>query len=62
MKQIEFERGIAGGVRLHVLPTDQFKTFSISVYMGRLLAESTVTPTALMPFVLRRGTGRLPRD
>ncbi|MEV2965286.1 pitrilysin family protein [Paenibacillus larvae] len=60
MKQIEFERGIAGGVRLHVLPTDQFKTFSISVYMGRLLAESTVTPTALMPFVLRRGTGRLP--
>lgn len=60
MKQIKFERGTAGGVRLHVLPTDQFKTFSFSVYMGRPLAENTVTPTALIPFVLRRGTERFP--
>lgn len=56
MKQIHFERSTLNHIRLHVLPTDQFKTFAISVYIGRPLAEQTVTSTALTPFVLRRGT------
>lgn len=56
MKQIRFERSTWNHIRLHVLPTDQFKTFAISVYIGRPLSEDTVTPTALTPFVLRRGT------
>ncbi len=47
-------------IRLHVLPTDQFKTFAISVYVGQPLAEETVTQTALTPFVLRRGTENHP--
>jgi predicted Zn-dependent peptidase len=47
-------------VRIHVLPTDRFKTYAISVYMGVPLALETVTPTALIPFVLRRGTKTLP--
>jgi predicted Zn-dependent peptidase len=54
-----FERETAGNVRLHVLPTDQFKTYAISVYIGHPLTESTVTPVALTPFVLRRGTAKL---
>lgn len=55
-----FERDTVGNVRLHVLPTDQFKTYAISVYIGRPLNESSVTPVALTPFVLRRGTSSLP--
>ena len=56
MKHIQFERTTWNHIRLHVLPTDRFKTFAISVYIGRPLEEETVTSTALTPFVLRRGT------
>lgn len=56
MKPIQFERTTWNHIRLHVLPTVQFKTFAISVYIGRPLEEETVTNTALTPFVLRRGT------
>lgn len=55
-----FERGQIGRIRLHVLPTKRFKTFAISLYAGRPLREETVTSTALIPFVLRRGTASTP--
>ena len=51
-----FERGTLGRLRLHVLPTKRFKTFAVSLYAGVPLTETGVTPTALTPFVLRRGT------
>jgi len=57
---LNFERAITGNMRIHVLPTDRFKTFAISVYIGQSLNEQVVTSTALTPFVLRRGTKRLP--
>nr|WP_248926309.1 pitrilysin family protein [Paenibacillus hamazuiensis] len=60
LKTIQFERGTVRQMRIHVLPTDQFKTFAISVYLGLPLAEQAVTPTALIPFVLRRGTQAYP--
>ncbi|WP_246627265.1 EF-P 5-aminopentanol modification-associated protein YfmF [Paenibacillus solanacearum] len=60
MKQIHFERGTSGNIRVHVLPTQQFKTFAISVYIGCPLEEDTVTATALIPFVLRRGSQAYP--
>lgn len=60
MKLITFERSEHRGIRVHVLPTDQFKTFAISVYIGTPLTEASVTPTALTPFLLRRGTERYP--
>lgn len=56
MTKTEFEHGTVGGIRIHVLPTNRFKTFAISLYAGSPLAEETVTSTALTPFVLRRGT------
>lgn len=60
-KQISaFERGKVNGLRLHVMPTQRFKTFAIAVYIGFPLKEETVTPIALTPFVLRRGTTNLP--
>ncbi|MBP1991273.1 EF-P 5-aminopentanol modification-associated protein YfmF [Paenibacillus eucommiae] len=60
MKQIHFERSILNQIRIHVLPTDQFKTFAISVYIGSPLSEDHVTETALTPFVLRRGNEQHP--
>lgn len=47
-------------MRVHVLPTARFKTFSISLFAGVPLDESRVTPVALAPFVLRRGTETYP--
>ena len=55
-----FERAQTGRMRLHVMPTKRFKTFAISLYAGVPLAESSVTTTALTPFVLRRGTQATP--
>lgn len=55
-----FERGSAGNIRIHVLPTTRFKTFAISLYAGIPLSSETVTTTALTPFVLRRGTQAFP--
>jgi len=55
-----FQHGNAKRIRIHVLPTKRFKTFAISLYAGIPLAEDTVTPTALTPFVLRRGTVTYP--
>ncbi|QYR19715.1 insulinase family protein [Paenibacillus sp. sptzw28] len=60
MTKSAFERGQHNRIRLHVLPTKRFKTFSISLYAGLPLTEETVTPVALIPFVLRRGTASTP--
>jgi len=60
LKNIQFERGNVRNIRVHVLPTEQFKTYAISVYIGTPLEEESVTPTAFTPFVLRRGTQKYP--
>lgn len=60
MSKSQFQRGQLHRIRLHVLPTQRFKTFSISLYAGLPLKEETVTPVALIPFVLRRGTAATP--
>ncbi|WP_373229531.1 EF-P 5-aminopentanol modification-associated protein YfmF [Cohnella sp.] len=56
----QFQRGVWGRLRLHVLPTQRFKTFALSLFAGVPLSESGVTPIALTPFVLRRGTKTYP--
>ncbi|QJD83315.1 EF-P 5-aminopentanol modification-associated protein YfmF [Cohnella herbarum] len=56
----QFQRGVWGRLRLHVLPTKRFKTFAISLFAGVPLSEDRVTPVALTPFVLRRGTKSYP--
>ena len=60
MTNTGFERGSNQHIRIHVLPTKRFKTFAISLYVGAPLKEDTVTSTALIPFVLRRGTSSYP--
>lgn len=47
-------------MNIHVLPTNRFKTFAVSLYAGTPLHSKTVTSTALTPFVLRRGTASYP--
>ncbi|TFE24369.1 EF-P 5-aminopentanol modification-associated protein YfmF [Cohnella luojiensis] len=56
----QFQRGVWGRLRLHVLPTKRFKTFALSLFAGVPLSEDRVTPVALTPFVLRRGTRSYP--
>lgn len=60
MRNQGFERTTVNQIRLHVLPTDRFKTYAISANIGVPLAENNVTPVALIPFVLRRGTAAYP--
>jgi predicted Zn-dependent peptidase len=60
MRTTRFERDTVNGIRLHVLSTDRFKTTAVSVFVGTLLQENTVTQVALTPFVLRRGTASHP--
>jgi len=60
MQTTHFQRDAVNGIRLHVFPTDRFKTTAISVFIGTLLQEQTVTPVALTPFVLRRGNATYP--
>ncbi len=60
LNSLAFERDEVHRIRLHVLPTDRFKTFGISLYIGRPLERQSVTATALTPFVLRRGTQSYP--
>lgn len=56
-----FERVDVGcGVTAYVRPTDQFKTVTMKVLWRRPLRSDSVTRTALLPLVLRRGTARLP--
>lgn len=55
-----FERDTINQVKLHVLPTEKFKTYSITVCIGSPLSEELVTKNALIPFVLRRGTAKYP--
>ena len=45
---------------LHVLPTDKFKTNTLVLNIQVPLEEGRVTRTALLPYVLTRGTQRYP--
>ena len=48
------------GVRVHVLAAPQFKTLTAKLTVRLPLTPDGVTANALVPFVLRRGTRRLP--
>lgn len=59
--QIQFDAiPIDPGLTLYVAPTEKFKTTTIKVALRRNLRADSYTPTAVIPFVLRRGTRTLP--
>ncbi|RKD24692.1 peptidase [Ammoniphilus oxalaticus] len=47
-------------MNVHILPTDKFKTTTMVVHIEQDLKEETVTQTALLPFVLKRGCVKYP--
>lgn len=57
---MEFQVGKVKNLTIHVFPTNRFKTYSMTLFAGTPLTEETVTTTALIPYVLRRGTARFP--
>ncbi len=56
MGQMPFETAAVGNVRVHVCPTEKFKTTTIAAMIQQELTPETVTKTALLPSVLQRGT------
>lgn len=51
---------LGNDVHVHVAPTDKFKTVQMRIALQTPLQRETVTANALIPFVLRRGSKRLP--
>ncbi|MGI6485039.1 MAG: EF-P 5-aminopentanol modification-associated protein YfmF [Tepidanaerobacteraceae bacterium] len=60
MKDIFIHRVLQNGVNLYVYPTRKFKTLTFCLFMHQSLKKDTATKTALLPFVLRRGTKSFP--
>lgn len=60
MGQTPFETVMVGNVRVHVCPTEKFKTTTIAAMIQQELTPETVTKTALLPSVLQRGTVTYP--
>ena len=51
---------LKSGIRAHVIETDKYKTDLTCLILTTPLKKDTVTKNALIPFLLRRGTERLP--
>lgn len=59
--QTEFHSAtVADGFTLHVAPTEKFKSTSMQLVVRRNLQPDVHSLAAVIPFVLRRGTRRLP--
>jgi len=52
--------GLGHGMNLHFIKSDKFKRNTMSILMRRPLARETVTPNALIPFLLGRGCEKYP--
>lgn len=50
---------IKEGIKLHLIKTNKFKTNLLSVFLSTPLNKGAVTPNALIPAVLRRGTNKI---
>ena len=50
------------GIKTHFIKTDKYKTDLCCIFLTLPIKRETVTKTALIPFMLRRGTKRLPNQ
>jgi predicted Zn-dependent peptidase len=55
-----FQTVTLGSIRLHICPSDKFKTTTFSAFITTALQSDTVTQNALLPNVLTRGTSSYP--
>lgn len=60
MGELLFDTFLINQMNLHIAKTDKFKTTTMIVQLEQDLQESTVTQTALIPFVLKRGCEKYP--
>ena len=54
------EIDIKGGIKLHTIKTDKFKTNLIAVFLTTKLNRENVTKNALISMMLRRGSKNMP--
>ncbi|MGZ7151816.1 EF-P 5-aminopentanol modification-associated protein YfmF [Bacillus sp. BC08] len=60
MKLMEQQLHELGGLRVHIIPTDKYKTNTFVFRLKAPLNEETVTERALLPYVLQSATEKLP--
>jgi predicted Zn-dependent peptidase len=60
LDQLSFTSVSVKDMDLHVLSTDKFKTTTIALHIEQTLAPETVTDTAVIPYVLKRGSAKYP--
>ncbi|MDN5312401.1 MAG: hypothetical protein PWQ68_1374, partial [Thermoanaerobacteraceae bacterium] len=60
MKDIFTHRTLKNGINLFIHSTDKFKTNTFYIFIHQNLRKETATMTALLPFVLKRGTRSFP--
>lgn len=60
MKDIFTHRTLKNGINLFIHSTDKFKTNTFCIFIHQNLKKETATMTALLPFVLKRGTQNFP--
>lgn len=54
------QHNVGQGVRLHLCETDKFKSLTCKLFIQQELKTKEVASTALLPFLLRRGSQTLP--
>lgn len=60
MKLMEQQLHELDGLRVHIIPTDKYKTNTFVFRFKAPLNEETVTERALLPYVLQSATEKLP--
>lgn len=60
MKDIFSHTTLDNGINIYIHSTDKFKTNTFCIFIHQNLRKETATKTALLPFVLKRGTRRFP--
>ncbi|MGI2734323.1 EF-P 5-aminopentanol modification-associated protein YfmF [Bacillus cytotoxicus] len=60
MKLMEQQMHELGGLRVHIIPTDKYKTNTFVFCFKAPLNEETVTERAILPYVLQSATEKLP--
>ncbi|MED2898311.1 EF-P 5-aminopentanol modification-associated protein YfmF [Bacillus tropicus] len=60
MRLMEQQLHELGGLRVHIIPTDKYKTNTFVFRLKAPLNEETVTERALLPYVLQSATEKLP--
>ncbi|WP_347550324.1 pitrilysin family protein [Pseudalkalibacillus hwajinpoensis] len=60
MAIIPHEKTSCGGLTLHRIQTDKYKTTTVVMQFKARLTKETVTKRALLPYVLQSGTGTYP--